>query len=196
MTAVNKILVPVKKPHTISNLGTTDTQPLKDLVQQLSNQVWIQEDKHKENNFPCFHHTQHIIFRFIKKNQDHRDFYSNPIWEIFKPTLLPIMEQVVVPYGFTQPEYPKVMLARLESGQFIDRHRDGAGSNLHTHKIHIPLYTSSQVNFLVRDKPHSLKEGFAYEVNNIVPHEVRNDGNTDRIHFIFEVFESSIEIDT
>ncbi len=191
MTQDIQTLTPVEKPYTIRELGAVDPTPLKNIVQRLSDQVWEREDERKENNFFCFHHTQHIVFRFTGGNRDHREFYANPIWEMFKPILLPIMLQVVKPYEFSQPEFPKAMLARLEAGHIIDRHVDGAGSNLHTHKIHIPLYTNPQVQFLVRDTPHFMAEGFAYEVNNIVHHEVRNNGSSDRIHFIFEVFNAS-----
>ena len=104
--------------------------------------------------------------------------------------LLPIMKKMVEPYGFRQPEFPKVMLARLEAGHVIDRHVDGAGANLHTHKIHIPLQTNEKALFHIDDKSFNLKEGVGYEVNNIIPHGVENYGDEDRIHLIFEVFES------
>jgi len=100
--------------------------------------------------------------------------------------LLPIMNKMVEPYVFTDPAFPKAMLARLEAGQVIDRHRDGAGSNLHTHKIHIPLQTNDKALFYVGDEAFHLAEGTGYEVNNIRPHSVENLGEEDRIHFIFE----------
>lgn len=180
----------VKKPHTILPLDSVDVTLLKDLIGQLSSQVWVKENERKENNFPCFHHTEHIIFRFIEGNRNHLKFYSNPIWEVFKSTLLPIMNQVTASYKFIQPEYPKVMLARLKAGGSIDIHRDGAGSNLCTHKIHIPLVTNSQAKFLVKNDSYHLKYGKAYEVNNITLHGAENHGDFDRIHLIFEVFES------
>ena len=99
------------------------------------------------------------------------------------------MDAVVAPYGYTKPAYPKAMLARLAAGHIIDSHVDGAGSNLHTHKIHIPIQTNLGAIFYVNKVPHHLEEGMAYEVNNIVPHAVENFGQTDRIHFIFEVFD-------
>ena len=179
----------ISKPDTILKLGEADIESLRKLVQRLSDKVWNSEDERKENDFFCFHHTKHIVFRFIHGNRDHRNFYSTPIWDVWSQFLLPVMMATVVPYNFENPVFPKVMLARLEAGESIDRHIDGAGSNLHTHKIHIPLYTNPDVKFYIKDKPHFLAEGFAYEVNNIVYHSVENKGRTDRIHFIFEVYE-------
>ena len=181
----------IMKPEGIHGLGSVDIEPLKAWVDRLSPTVWDQEDQRKENRFFCFHHTQHIVFRFIEENQDPCVFYSNPIWAIWKPVLLPIMEQAIAPYSYTQPTYPKAMLARLAAGHIIDRHVDGAGSNLYTHKIHIPLQTNPQATLMVNDITYHLQAGYAYEVNNIVPHGAENFGEADRIHFIFEVFDDT-----
>ena len=183
-------LVEVQKPQYIKELGTVDVAALKKLVDRVSEEVWNKENATKENDFFCFHHTRHIVFRFIEGQRYHRNFYSNPIWKVWQMMLLPIMKKMVEPYGFRQPEFPKVMLARLEAGHVIDRHVDGAGANLHTHKIHIPLQTNEKVLFHIDDKSFNLKEGVGYEVNNITSHGVENYGDEDRIHLIFEVFES------
>lgn len=182
-------MVKINKPETISELGKVDISTLKNLVARTSEQVWNLENEHKENNFECFHHTRHIIFRFIEGMRDHHRFYSNPIWSVWQENLLPILNQVVVSYDFRQPVFPKVMLARLAAGAVIDRHVDGAGSNLYTHKIHVPLETNEQSRMFIRDEAFHLKEGYAYEVNNLAPHGVENLGATDRIHLIFEVFD-------
>ena len=121
--------------------------------------------------------------------RDHRKFYSNPIWSVWKPDLLPILDGVVVPYDFCKPIYPKVMLARLQAGAEIDRHTDGAGSNKFTHKIHVPIQTNEKAQMFINDRAFHLEAGCAYEVNNLVRHAVENLGAEDRIHLIFEVFD-------
>lgn len=177
------------KPHSILNLGPVDIAGILELLVKLSEKVWEVEDHRKDNPFPCFHHTQHIIFRFIRDNLDPRDFYSKPAWEIWKSQLLPVMTAAVEPYHFTNPVFPKAMLARLEAGQFINTHVDGAGSNLRTHKIHVPIQTNPEALFTSNGETTHLEQGVAYEVNNIAPHSAVNQGPTDRIHFIFEVFD-------
>ncbi|WP_264944744.1 aspartyl/asparaginyl beta-hydroxylase domain-containing protein [Sphingomonas canadensis] len=101
------------------------------------------------------------------------------------------MEQAIVPYRFRRPQFPKAMLARLRAHGVIERHVDGAGSNLRTHKIHVPLITNPKVVTTLGDREFHLEAGRAYEVNNVAPHAVRNDGDADRIHFIFEVFDAA-----
>ncbi|MCH6258789.1 aspartyl/asparaginyl beta-hydroxylase domain-containing protein [Puniceicoccaceae bacterium K14] len=182
----------VEKPDSIRELGPVDITELKLWVSRLSETIWNQEDERKENKFPCFHHTRHIVFRFIPSNRDPRESYANPIWHLCQGILLPLFEKAIAPYGFSQPVFPKAMLARVAAGHIIDRHVDGAGSNLKTHKIHIPLSTNPDAFFCTEKDRFHLEEGIAYEVNNIKPHGVENRGDTDRNHLIFEVYDQAV----
>ena len=77
------------------------------------------------------------------------------------------------------------------AGHGIDRDVDGGGTNLHTHKIHVPLRTDPAAVLTVAGADYHLREAHAYEVNNTLPHGAFNGGARDRIHFIFEVFDSA-----
>jgi hypothetical protein len=183
----------VEKPADVRCLGAVDSDRLAALAARISPRTWASEDAVKENDFGVFHHTRHVIFRFIAGNRDPEDFYTNPAWDVWRPLLEPVMEQAVAPYAFRRPVFAKAMLAKLEAGQRIDPHHDGAGSNERCHKIHVPLATNPDAKFFVDGKLFHLELGYAYEVNNIVAHGARNGGAEDRIHFIFEVFEGDYE---
>lgn len=178
------------KPDSIRELGPVDIAPLKPLVQAISAPVWEHENTYKENNFSCFHHTQHIIFRFPQGTTP-EVFTTHSIWTAWQDRLLPILDQAAHPYGYTQPVYPKVMLAKLAAGHFIDQHVDKGEMNRYTHKIHIPIMTNDQVRSFVKPDWHALREGYAYEVNNTLPHSAENYGQADRIHLIFELFDGA-----
>ena len=180
---------PVEKPAGIRPLGPVDVGPLTAMLERLSENVWRWEDARKDNDFACFHHTRHVLFRFIDDNRDARRFTSYPGWWIWRRSLLPVMARASAAYGFAEPVYPKAMLARLAAGHGIDRHMDGGGSNLHTHKIHVPLQTGPAAVLTVDGADFRLEAGHAYEVNNLLPHGAFNGGGRDRIHFIFEVFD-------
>ena len=184
----------VSKPENISELGTVDISTLKNLVARTSEQVWNLENERKENAFDVFHHTRHIIFRFIEGMRDHRQFLLESDLGYLAGTASARDEQSGYKYDFQNPAFPKAMLARLSAGAVIDRHVDGAGSNLHTHKIHIPLQTNEKAIMFINDEPFHLREGYVYEVNNIVPHAVENLGTEDRIHLIFEVFDQEEKV--
>jgi hypothetical protein len=186
------VLPIVEKPKTIRDLGPVDPTALRDQVLKVSETSWALEDARKENDFEVFHHTRHIVFRFTPNNRDPEDFYETPGWLVWKSLIQPLMDTAIAPYGFTEPEYPKAMLARLQAGQAIDSHVDGAGSNLRTHKIHVPLITNPGALFMSREEGFHLAYGRAWEVNNIAPHGGINSGNEDRIHLIFEVFDRAM----
>lgn len=179
----------VTKPANVRDLGPVDAAALHDRVLGISEHTWTGEDARKENNFTVFHHTRHIVFRFTPGNRDPEDSYENPAWHVWRGLLQPVMDAAIAPYGFADPAFPKAMLARLQAGHRIDLHRDGAGSNLRTHKIHVPLITNPGAFFLCGPNRHHLAHGHAWEVNNIAPHGGVNEGDADRIHFIFEVFD-------
>lgn len=181
----------VTKPDLIRHLGPVDFEALKTHVERLSEAAWAKEDEGKPNSFPCFHHTQHILFRFIPDNHNAAKFVSYMSWPLWVPLLLPILQAAIAPYNFARPVFPKVMLARLLAGGKIDLHRDGAGANLNTHKIHVPLLTNDDVRFQFDNAEFQLQPGEAYEVNNITRHGGRNDGGEHRIHLIFEVFDAA-----
>ena len=187
-------LPPVEKPDTVRRLGPVDAghlQALRVQVARLSDAVWNREDGAKENDFFCFAHTRHIVFRFIPLGAAHPRYYVNPGWDLWRRWLLPIMAQAAAPYGYAEPVYPKVMLARLAAGRGIALHTDGGDLDPCTHKIHVPLETNPQATLTVADAAFHLEAGSAWEVNNLAAHGACNRGERDRIHFIFEVLEGA-----
>ncbi len=174
------------KTASIRELGKVDITELKQLISKLGDQLWEIETNGRENGFAVFHHTQHVIFRFPHTSITRLDVHDNPSWAIWKPFLLPIMEASVKPYGYKNGQFKAVMLAKLKAGHGIDKHRDGLPEYYYLHKIHIPIQTNSKVHFHIEPQDYFLKEGFAYEVNNLLPHYVANKSKQDRIHLIFE----------
>ena len=181
----------VEKPATVRDLCAVDPSAIVERLVRVSEKVWDRADAEKENKFFCFDHTRHIVHRFIPSNQDPRESYETMAWFAWRDFLQPLMDEIAEVYGYEQAAFPKAMFARLAAGQVIDRHVDGAGSNLVTHKIHVPLVTNPQAVFSVDDHEVHIPYGRAVEVNNIRPHAARNDGAEDRIHFIFELYDAA-----
>lgn len=80
----------------------------------------------------------------------------------------------------------RVQLARLPCGAQIARHRDGA-ILARIHRLHVPVATSPGVVFEIGEESFRLAEGVLYELNNVVPHAVRNDGPGDRVHLLIDL---------
>ena len=190
----------VRKPALVQRLGAVDVAELRAHAGRLSERVWRREDATKENDFVCFAHTRHVVFRFIPGNRTPLQYYSTPIWTIWERLLLSVMTQASASYGYARPVYPKAMLARLAAGRGIDMHvdqepdRTGAfaqASHALTHKIHVPLETDPRAVLTVGGADFHLEAGYAWEVNNLAPHGAFNGSERDRVHFIFELFDGS-----
>jgi hypothetical protein len=106
-------------------------------------------------------------------------------WEHFAEPANALIDQIVASHYPPGGRIIRAMAAKLISGGRIALHRDGHPSFAAAHRIHVPLVTSPNVDFLIRGVNHYLEEGVAYEVSNLDYHAVTNRG-PDRIHFIFD----------
>ncbi len=180
---------PKKYPKTdfFNHLGPVDVDPLIERVKNIPESQWISENEDKPNKFARLNDTRHIIFRYINSGGDVFDFHEFPIWDEWKDALLPIMEQAAKSLGYENYRFPRIMFALLPAGGEISRHSDGNASH-YIHKIHVPLISNSETIFHVGSQSKHLPVGEIVEVNNKRVHAVRNDGDQDRIHFIFECY--------
>lgn len=178
-----------RKTTSLRRLGAVDIAALKAAVLDIPEAVWEAENADKPNRFGSLERTQHIVFRFLHGDRDWRDSYDRPLWSEWRHLLAPVMYAAVMPYGYTDIGFPRVMLARMAPGGIIRPHRDANAAAKWPHKIHVPLLTNPQVGFRIHDTVHHLPEGEAVEVDNMAVHAVRNDGAGERIHLIFEAYD-------
>ena len=172
------------KTDFFNRLGTADVDALTESIPEYQ---WKLENEDKPNKFARLNDTRHIIFRYIKGDDNVFEYRDLPLWEEWKDMLLPIMEQAAKKLGYKAYRFPRAMLAWLPAGGEISRHSDGNASH-YVHKIHVPLITNPKAIFHVGRQSEHLREGEIVEVNNKRTHSVRNDGDQDRIHFVFECY--------
>lgn len=78
------------------------------------------------------------------------------------------------------------MLSVVMPGHAIAPHHDGQSKSWLC-RVHVPLTTNDRSLFIVSGQSFNLSPGFAYRVNTEAEHSVTNDGDTPRIHFMFDV---------
>jgi len=181
-----------QKTKTMRELGIIDISGVKDKILQLAEDVWDKNDEAKPNKFKEFHSTKHIIFKFVKSFKDCRTHYELPLWEDWKDIIQPLLDEAVKPYAYTDGEFSRIMLAKLDPQSDINIHKDGNKAATFPHKIHIPIITNPDCIFFVNPTTYHFEEGKAYEVNNLAQHYVDNQGDTRRIHLIFEYYSPSL----
>ena len=178
-----------RKTATIRRLGSIDIAALRTATLSIPDALWNAENEEKPNRFEALDRTRHIVFRFVSSFNDWRLFYDRPLWAEWKALLQPVLDEATAPYGYERGAFPRIMLARMAPGGVIQPHRDANPAAKWPHKIHVPIQTSDKVTFYVDGVGYCLAEGEAVEVNNMGLHAVTNEGDSDRIHLIFEYFD-------
>lgn len=80
------------------------------------------------------------------------------------------------------------ILTVVMPGHGIPPHTDAQGAAWRC-RVHIPLTTNAESQFVVDGEAHHMDVGSAYIVNTEAEHSVVNGGSTPRIHLMFDVYE-------
>lgn len=179
-----------RKTQTIRMLGPVNCSALAAAVRALPESVWQAENTAKPNKFEALDATSHIVLRFIDGPLDWRTSHDRASWPQWRALVEPVLATAVCDYGYDRGVYPRVMLARMRPGGVIHPHIDANPAAKWPHKIHVPLVTNPDVVCFFGGQERHFRCGEAVEVNNLAPHWVRNGGDTDRVHLIFEYFDA------
>lgn len=79
-----------------------------------------------------------------------------------------------------------VMLTVVMPGHDIPPHVDQQPAHWLA-RVHVPLTSNNESQFMVGGEHHHMEIGSAYIVNTTVEHAVRNDGTTPRIHLMWDL---------
>jgi len=179
-----------RKTTGVRKLGPVDIGPLRQALLAIPEEVWALEDRSKPNRFGVLDETRPIVFRFIDDPRDWRRSHDRPAYAAWRGLLAPVLAQAVAAYGYERGAFPRVMFARMAPGGVIHPHVDANPAARWPHKIHVPLATNAGVICFFGGEERHLLDGEAVEVDNLGPHWVRNNGDTDRIHLIFEYYDT------
>jgi hypothetical protein len=167
----------------MKTLGPVNHRPLKDVVNALAPSAWL-EDQTRQQSFEQHKATQSVVMLFSNT-------WPNPAveqrsgWKHFAEPANALMGEIIAANYPPGGRIIRAMAAKLLAGGRIALHKDGHPSFAAAHRIHVPLVTNPDVDFVIRGASHHLDEGVAYEVSNLDYHAVTNRG-PDRIHFIFD----------
>lgn len=114
--------------------------------------------------------------------------YSNPTTTKFADTeLLSRCTYFTQVLSWFQCPLKSVRLLNLQSGSIIKEHTDyNLGFEDGEVRIHIPVLTNPDVEFVLAGKLIEMREGETWYLNVNLPHSVANRGSTDRVHLILD----------
>ena len=105
-------------------------------------------------------------------------------WHGFGARVKPLMQELSA--TFQWPKLYQAMLSVVMPGHNIPPHIDEQNPNW-WFRVHVPLLTNPESDFIVEDTAHQLHVGGVYKVNTQRVHAVTNRGPTPRYHFMFDV---------
>jgi hypothetical protein len=168
----------------IRDLGYVDTTNLTQRVSSADESVWT-ADNRRQDDYEVHAQTQSIILVFFTGWPEVRVEHASG-WDAFGDVAMPVMEHVVAQHYPPGGMVLRVVLARLLPGCQIDAHLDSHASFSVAHRIHVPLLTNPDVEFIVGGERIVTRPSHAFELNNKMVHSVANRGTTARVHLIFD----------
>lgn len=121
--------------------------------------------------------------------QNHNPVYSNVDHAIHPLVLLEVKKLEKYYNASAKMAY----LARMSPGAEIDEHYDDSPIFAITHRVHLPLVTSSKVDFWIGGTKYHFYEGRFFEFNNRLLHRVVNNSDIYRIHLIIDLLPNKIQ---
>ena len=109
---------------------------------------------------------------------------SNAQWFDFEKSTQHLVDEVLryFPTGIPLQR----MLGCIMPGHSIPTHKDYQCEQWLC-RVHIPLITNDKAVMEMDDGAHHMQVGNCYRINTEANHALRNDGDTPRIHFMFDV---------
>ncbi len=109
-------------------------------------------------------------------------------WRPLQDSFRPVAERIGS--FFADPgRVLNAQIALLPPGGLIEAHRDRGPTLAASHRVHVPITTHPDVDFVVEGKHLSLAVGEAYELDNMRVHAVANRSGIDRIHLIVDYYD-------
>jgi len=168
----------------IRELGQVDCLELTQRVLGAPESAWHEDDR-RQRDYDVHAQTQSIILTFCE-GWPKVQVTKAKGWEVFAGAAVPVMKAIVARHYPPRGSVLRAMFARLQPGCRIARHRDSHPSFSVAHRIHVPLVTNPDVEFIVGTERIPPRAHYAFELNNKMAHEVTNNGTTTRIHLIFD----------
>ena len=177
------------------NITQVDIRPLKQLVSRLTPRHWV-ADKTRQARYEVHKDTQTIPLVYDADFR-HTNPTMHPAMQMFGTEIERLLSPIAKHYDNTEQGRQlaakhghgfciRATLVRLNPGGTIDPHQDKNHSLAHSHRIHIPVITNSQVMFHVGAQHKHLREGEVVEINNRREHFVENSSLLERVHLIID----------
>jgi DNA-binding XRE family transcriptional regulator len=166
-----------------------DVKNIKDILKVLPEELW-QLNTLRQDSFVHHKDTNSIIFCWSGSNIE--DYMNPTIFNIeneeLQKEIWSLAYKICKFYNKKTPsKIVRLMLARLPEKNEVPEHID-YGNLDKIHRCHIVIKTNNKCFFRIEDEILQFEEGDVVEINNQKKHEVKNQGDSERIHMICDIF--------
>jgi hypothetical protein len=144
-------------------------------------------DKSRQEMYPSHKETNTYFLMEHSNNWQYGDDYvpeykceDEEMWKLVQPIIAEFEK-------FIPGKVGKAVFIKLPAGKDVGGHRDFGDYLDVVRRFHIPIFTNPNVEFTVRDETLNMKVGETWEINNNRLHAVKNAGDTDRVHMLFDI---------
>jgi hypothetical protein len=170
----------------IRELGPVASTALIEAVLSQEDSAW-REDEYRQEAYDVHRQTESIVLVFVDLDNWPEFVVRKEVgWDRLADVAVPVMHDIIGRFYPPGGTIIRAMAAKLLAGGKIKPHVDTHPSFHRGHRIHVPITTNPRVRFMIDGRPHQMKVGQAYEINNQKNHSVMNKGKEDRITFIFD----------
>lgn len=166
-----------------------DIRPIKDFLLAANEEVWLR-DTFRQELYDTMVDTHSILIIF----SSYKDPFD-PTVQIFNEKNSDVIEIVKPLIKTLENNFDgniiRFIIAKLKAHKSIIMHdKDGdVDAFRYSRRLHLPIVTDENVEFIIDDERIHFKEGIIYELNNLIPHGVENNSDNDRIHIIIDLIE-------
>ena len=115
------------------------------------------------------------------------DTVTYQTWHGWKDLIDPIVDVITAYFGV--PAFMnKCFLNRLAPQGLLWPHWDDEPSMAVSKRIHLPVLTNGQVDFIIGDETFHLEQGTLVEIDNIAIHSVKNHSDQYRVHLVMDFY--------
>jgi aspartyl/asparaginyl beta-hydroxylase (cupin superfamily) len=106
----------------------------------------------------------------------------------FLKMISPIIKELETMYD---GKVGKALFINLPAGKEVLSHKDSGDYLGMSRRIHIPIITNSDVDFIINNEAINMKYGECWEINNNKYHYVNNRSTQDRVHLLIDILPNS-----
>lgn len=171
-----------------------DVSNLSDLKKAVNSEDFKRRSLRDTMEGTCHYDTRVSVGMFDIVS-DIEGYVDTEVFNKFYPLVEEAVLRVEAHYDYKFSSVKSLIAVNLLSGGNISVHKDNEdylgneNKGLYgiCHRIHIVVNTNDKVLFNIDGEYKHFEEGSIYELNNLKPHFVLNNGNTDRIHIVMDI---------